>query len=327
MSRRDEHKAADAAGNTAVADKAAPDPVVDPVPGPVTSAESDAGEWSERSGVAETAPAPPAIRRRRKTESGLGLADDVAERLKQKILSGEFIPDTKLPSEQALAREFGVNRFTVREAMNQLEQLHLVARRPGAGTVVLEYSDNASVDVIEHLAVTPEGIVNRKFLENLLETARVLACGLATAAAERRGAEHVKALRRTVESMRRETNLSRLMWLDFEFHWEIAGAAHNIVPRLVMNSVRGLLRKYTHLLEGLWVSPGSISAGYEHIVAAVESGDAHRARSLMEWIWLGREQRFSDALASIPPPTLEPEGHPTPTPTPTPTSKEAGNPG
>ncbi len=117
----------------------------------------------------------------------------------------------------------------------------------------------------------------------------------------------ITALRSNVEAMRRETNLSRLMWLDFEFHREIASAAHNVVPRLIMNSVRGLLRKYTHLLEGLWVSPGSISAGYEHIVAAVESQDGHRARSLMEWIWLGREQRFSAALASIRPTAVEPK--------------------
>lgn len=264
-----------------------------------TVLDAGGGEWHERSSVAAT----PAVRRRRKTESGLGLADDVAERLKQKVLSGEFIPGTKLPSEQALAREFGVNRFTVREAMNQLEQLHLVARRPGAGTVVLEYSRHASVDVIEHLAVSPDGVVDSEFLENLLETARVLACGLASAAAERRGPEHITALRKNLEAMRRETNLSRLMWLDFEFHWEIAGAAHNIVPRLVMNSVRGLLRKYSHLLEGLWVTPGSISAGYEHIVTAVEARDAHRARSLMEWIWLGREHRFAAALASLRPAT------------------------
>ena len=272
-------------------------------PGPARASDGESGEWGERSSVAAT----PAVRRRRKTASGLGLADDVAERLKQKILSGEFSPGTKLPSELALARDFGVNRFTVREAMNQLEQLHLVARRPGAGTVVLEYTHNASVDVIEHLAVSPEGVVNREFLENLLETARVLACGLAVAAAERRGPEHITALRSNVEAMRRETNLSRLMWLDFEFHREIASAAHNVVPRLIMNSVRGLLRKYTHLLEGLWVSPGSISAGYEHIVAAVESQDGHRARSLMEWIWLGREQRFSAALASIRPTAVEPK--------------------
>jgi GntR family transcriptional regulator, transcriptional repressor for pyruvate dehydrogenase complex len=301
MTRKDEHRSPKAGGNASDPEKGVEKGAEGGSEAPSEEAES---EWSDHSAVA----AAPVSRRRRKTASGLGLADDVAEHLKQKVLSGEFSPGTKLPSELALAREFGVNRFTVREAMNQLEQLHLVARRPGAGTVVLEYSQNASVDVIEHLAVTPDGVVNREFLENLLETARVLACGLAAAAAERRGTEHVKALRTILESMRRETNLSRLMWLDFEFHWEIAGAAHNIVPRLVMNSVRGLLRKYIHLLEGLWVTPGSISAGYEHIVAAVESQDAHRARSLMEWIWLGREQRFSDALASIAGPKTTPQG-------------------
>lgn len=237
---------------------------------------------------------------RREVKAPRGLADGLAEHLKAQILSGAFSPGTKLPSELHLARDFGVNRFTIREAMNQLEQLHLVKRSPGAGTVVLEYVDHASIDVIEHLAISPDGCVNREFISNLMETARVLASDVAGVAAARKAPEHVTALRETVTAMRRESNLSRLVWLDFDFHWILAGAASNVVPRLIMNSARGLLHKHMPLLEDLWVSPGSISEGYEHVVAAVAAGDAARAGGLVQWIWLGREARFSEALKSSP---------------------------
>jgi GntR family transcriptional regulator len=45
-------------------------------------------------------------------------------------------PNTMLPTEQALARRFGVSRLTLRRALGLLERSGLVSRRPGRGTVV-----------------------------------------------------------------------------------------------------------------------------------------------------------------------------------------------
>ena len=219
-------------------------------------------------------------------------ADEVAETLKRQILSGEHAPGDKLQPELAIASTLHVNRFTVREAMNKLEQLRLIARRPGVGTVVLDYTKHASIDVIEYLVLTGAGVVNTEVLANLLEFARVLSSEIAALAAERRSDEDVAALDVIVAKMRGEKNLSKLLWLDFDFNWTLSGAARNIVPRLLMNSVRGLLRKYSHLLETLWVSPGSITRGYEHVVEAVRERDAERARSLVRSLWEDRHARF-----------------------------------
>lgn len=223
------------------------------------------------------------------------LAGRIAEVLKRRILSGAYAPGAKLPPEPALARELDVNRFTLREALTKLEELRLVERRPGAGTVVLDYSQHAGVDVIEYLVLNDDGVVNTEVLANLLESARILSAEVAALAAERRNDADLHVLDVVVAKMRSEDNLSRLFWLDFEFNWALSGAARNIVPRLLMNSVRGLLAQHTHLLETLWVSPGSITEGYEHVVEAVRARDAERARSLFCWIWTGRHQRFVEA--------------------------------
>jgi GntR family transcriptional regulator len=45
-------------------------------------------------------------------------------------------PNTLLPTEQALARRFGVSRLTLRRALGLLERSGLVSRRPGRGTIV-----------------------------------------------------------------------------------------------------------------------------------------------------------------------------------------------
>jgi GntR family transcriptional repressor for pyruvate dehydrogenase complex len=224
------------------------------------------------------------------------LADRVAERLRRDIFSGEYSPGQKLASELELAARFDVNRFTVREAMNKLVQMHLIARRPGRGTIVLDYTEHASIDVLEDLVVSAEGRLNPFVVGHLLETARLLTSEVAALAAERRGESDLRRLREVVTEMQREKRLSRISALDFEFHWALAGAAGNIVPRLVLNSARGLLQKYGPLLETLYLAPDSIVEGYEHVVSAVSAGDAERARSLVRWIWSFRHQQFVDLL-------------------------------
>ena len=49
--------------------------------------------------------------------------------VERRILGGELLPGTMLPTEGELALQFGVNRSTVREAIRQLEQEGLVERR------------------------------------------------------------------------------------------------------------------------------------------------------------------------------------------------------
>lgn len=223
-------------------------------------------------------------------------ADLVAEELKRLILSGAYEPGQKLPPELTLAAELNVNRFTVREAMNQLEQLRLIARKAGAGTVVLDYRQHAGLDVIEYLVLGKDGAVNTEVLSNLLELARIVSAEIAALAADRRSEEDIATLELIVRKLQSEKNLSKLLWLDFDFNWALAAASCNITPRLLLNSARSLLNKYSHLLATLWVSPGSFTEGYEYVLDAVRAQDPERARALVRWIWTGRQQRFLESV-------------------------------
>jgi GntR family transcriptional regulator/MocR family aminotransferase len=57
--------------------------------------------------------------------------------LRQGILSGGLIPDTRLPASRQLARDLGVNRITVENAYSELEADGLIFSRVGSGTYVL----------------------------------------------------------------------------------------------------------------------------------------------------------------------------------------------
>lgn len=56
--------------------------------------------------------------------------------LRDRILNGEYAYNDVLPSEQDLARKFGVSRITIKRALSELANEGFVSRRRGRGTVV-----------------------------------------------------------------------------------------------------------------------------------------------------------------------------------------------
>ncbi|MBW2061736.1 MAG: GntR family transcriptional regulator [Deltaproteobacteria bacterium] len=62
----------------------------------------------------------------------------IASSLRNKILSGQYEPGSKLLSEERLAEHFGVSRITIRESLSHLEKEGLITRNRGKGTFVSE---------------------------------------------------------------------------------------------------------------------------------------------------------------------------------------------
>ncbi|MBU0703794.1 MAG: GntR family transcriptional regulator [Chloroflexi bacterium] len=71
-------------------------------------------------------------------ETSIPLYAQIAESLLDRIESGELRPGDRLPPERNLSRVLGVNRMTVRRALQVLESQGLLLRRQGAGTYVAE---------------------------------------------------------------------------------------------------------------------------------------------------------------------------------------------
>ncbi len=60
----------------------------------------------------------------------------LAEILRQKILDGDYAPDTQLPTESELCQTFGTSRGTVRKALDMLARQGFIRREQGRGTFV-----------------------------------------------------------------------------------------------------------------------------------------------------------------------------------------------
>ncbi len=95
----------------------------------------------------------------------MGKHEEIADRLTQDILVGQYRTGERLPSERDLAVRFEANRGAVREAMKKLEQLGIANIQPGGARVAP--LQEASLDVIEHLLAVGH-LPDRKLVEQIL---------------------------------------------------------------------------------------------------------------------------------------------------------------
>lgn len=64
------------------------------------------------------------------------LSENIADKIKRRIVTGEYKVNEQLPSEQELADSLNVSRTTVREAVKRLVSLHVLEIKRGKGTFV-----------------------------------------------------------------------------------------------------------------------------------------------------------------------------------------------
>ena len=69
-------------------------------------------------------------------QSGKSLSDLVRLELLDEIRRGKYLIDSRLPNEEKLAKELGVSRNTLREALRVLESVGVVEKKHGLGTFV-----------------------------------------------------------------------------------------------------------------------------------------------------------------------------------------------
>lgn len=76
----------------------------------------------------------------------------IVEHARQRIESGTWAPDARLPSENELAARFGVSRMTAKRALDQLALEGLIVRRQGAGSFTARNDVRSSFLVIRSIA-------------------------------------------------------------------------------------------------------------------------------------------------------------------------------
>lgn len=74
---------------------------------------------------------------RKLVQPGIPLYIQIAQDLEKAVRRGTYGVGNRLPQEAQLQKNYGVSKFTVREALKRLEMKGMVEKRHGVGTIVL----------------------------------------------------------------------------------------------------------------------------------------------------------------------------------------------
>jgi GntR family transcriptional regulator, transcriptional repressor for pyruvate dehydrogenase complex len=150
------------------------------------------------------------------------LSESVVSAIRGQVLSGEFAPGQKLPTESQLTETFGVSRTVVREAIATLAADGLVEARQGAGVFVINHPAQAFAAISYELGNKISHALNVLEVRMGIE---IESAGLA--ATRRNSAQEARIQEAFFEFERLLDSRQATGKVDFAFHRAIAAATNN----------------------------------------------------------------------------------------------------
>ncbi|MCP1415742.1 GntR family transcriptional regulator [Paenarthrobacter sp. A20] len=186
-------------------------------------------------------------------------ATQIRHRLAEAIINGEFRPGDRIVLDE-IARELGVSKIPLREALSSLEGAGLVVTTPHAGP-----------------RVAPLPRRELRGVYHLREEVESLAMRLAI---PRMDAARIATLRELNEQMRRgigHADEAEMSALNSEFHLEIARATTFTSIADVVGELLTKVRRYRAVIADFASDWEHAIAEHDEILAALEAGDADSA--------------------------------------------------
>lgn len=174
--------------------------------------------------------------------------EEIAAQIRSQLAEGKLRVGNRLPSERALAEQFGVSRNTLREAFRSLEHAGLIRLQKGAsgGAFITEASGDTIatglLDMYHSGTISPEQLTEaRIWLESVVVRE---ACQRATP-------EDIEQLRENVrraEEANARGDLKQRGEVNLEFHRILGRMTGNPVIAIVMDSLMAVLRHYVQTI-------------------------------------------------------------------------------
>jgi DNA-binding FadR family transcriptional regulator len=206
--------------------------------------------------------------------------EEIADQIKESIFDGTLEPGDRLPSELELARQFGVGRQTIREALRFLEMSGFITIQRGTkGGPVIE-------NTILHIA--SNSLMNAIQMQNItlddLTAARIeIERGVLMHVMKNSDASDIKMLQENVSKAKGEIkNNIRASALNVEFHRLLAKATKNPVFEIVVDSIMAVAADYLSRIElGLEQSKRSVN-DHEALLSAIIEKNTTKAVKVLE---------------------------------------------
>lgn len=205
------------------------------------------------------------------------LSKEIEERLLEMIRGAPLSPGDPLPSERELMQLFQVGRPAIREAMQNLERMGLIAIRHGGRPKV---ATPTLATLVGQMGVSMRHLLTHcaSSLDHLKDARVRLEMEMARIAAERRTIKDLRDLKDNFQAhSAAKQNPSEFLRLDGAFHMRIAVISNNPIFESVTAAVFDWMREF-HV--DLVRKPGLEDltlAEHESIIDAIAGGDSDAA--------------------------------------------------
>jgi len=203
----------------------------------------------------------------------------VFKALYEMIATGRYKRGQKLPPQEELARQLGVSRNTLREAVNQLSAMGLLSSQQGVGTVVEPPTPAGYLSSLDgQFLLDPLSV--REFVEARICIERN-AVRLAVA---RAGDEDIERLRTTLDQQRRALkrgDTAEFTRHDAAFHLELTRICGNRVLLKFLQTIHDMLQRFIGEVAQL---PGAVEDAlgfHNRVTEAIATRDPDRAEREM----------------------------------------------
>ncbi|MBB6470183.1 DNA-binding FadR family transcriptional regulator [Aminobacter lissarensis] len=212
-----------------------------------------------------------------------GVARQVADKIRAAILDGRLQIDERLPTEEDLAKSFGISRPTVREALKRLAAQNLIRsqRGPTGGTFVSRPDPEGLSSAITGAATLLVGVGAFDIDEIIgarLET-EAICCRLAC---ERRSDKDLAAMRAEI-ALQRSKLLSDEDFCasDVRFHRAVVQAAGNGPLSLMMYTVVEAFMPITNMIVSHVRERSTVADFHDRLAGAIEARSASDATTVL----------------------------------------------
>ena len=206
------------------------------------------------------------------------LYEQIVQQIEGSILKGELGEGSQLPAERDLAKQFGVSRTAVREAIKALQEKGLVDAFPGRGTFVTNGTSNSMRRSLDRIIKSGDA----DGWAYLVEVREILEPEIAALAAVRADEQDLAAMREAIEVMDKANRDSdAYIEADLDFHLTLAEAAANPIVLSLIDSIVGLLREQRLRIFRLDGSPERGQIHHRRILDAIERRNPQEARTAM----------------------------------------------
>jgi GntR family transcriptional regulator, transcriptional repressor for pyruvate dehydrogenase complex len=168
----------------------------------------------------------------------------IADLLIARIFMGELKAGDRLPPDRVLAEQLGVDRTSLRAALNELASRNIVRAVQGSGVVVLDYREYAGLDFLDAVFGMPDIEFGSAFNLELLDHWIDVVPAILKLALRRAKPADLSAMdiifTRQLDVMKKGANYLELAALEVELQDMIVKLAGSTILRLFANSMRQL---------------------------------------------------------------------------------------